>query len=115
MNLRSRQLGGIASLSALALVACTAIGTQKVMGWPEMEPVIHEVSGATLHKICGPTVRWYEMALGCAYFDFDKRVCNIYVSYNPQQFVLDHEKQHCKGIEHDGGHELAEIWKKYGK
>jgi hypothetical protein len=81
----------------------TAIGHEKVAGWPELAVVEHYVPHKAMHARCS---RWTNglTPLACAEFDFAAARCDIYYSAErrPSRELVAHERLHCQGYDHPG-------------
>ncbi len=119
MNRRSQQSKPvfIALLLILALGACTLINEHKLppKDWPNLEVTVYETGFSETQEKCGWSVLGAVLVgpiLGCAYINFDKMKCDIYLWVNS---VLDHELLHCKGYDHIGSSRLADYWEQWKK
>jgi len=64
--------------------------------WPELRQSVVRVSHEDVRRLCKLSEGHY---LGCAYIDFDKRTCRIYIA-SDDPAVLQHERDHCIGYDH---------------
>ena len=110
---RRQQLGGSASVVFLAMVlsACTIVGYEKVLGWPQMETVAHYVPSQEMRSRCSPYVGFGMLPEACAEFNFAANRCDIWFSadFPPPASVVEHEKLHCQGYDHIGQRIMAEM------
>ena len=104
-----------AALLCALVAACTAIGSERVQGWPRLETVEHYVPHAEMRDRCAKYVAFGESPMACAEFDFDAHRCDIWYSadFPPQKFIVEHERKHCLGYEHAGEHEMQAIFAKH--
>lgn len=99
------------------LVGCTTIGHQPPPSdWPVLKEKILYVNGATLYKYCESNLLT-DFAFACARISFEKRVCYIVLpeqtADGSQPWLLEHEREHCKGKDHAGESGLAQAWEKW--
>lgn len=90
--------------SLLLCLACAGCAVNSE-GW-EMKPshaplpaYFVDVDGASLQRICGPRPGWTYH--GCAFRDYARNRCTIYVESNTPEWVADHEALHCAGFSHE--------------
>jgi hypothetical protein len=95
--------------------ACTAIGNERVQGWPRLAVVEHYVPHAEMRDRCVKYVAFGESPAACAEFNFEARRCDIWFSadFPPPPFMIEHERKHCLGYEHAGEHHLREALERY--
>jgi len=114
---RRAQLGGPAALALMSAIAaaCTVIAGDPVVGWPELTVVEHYVPHNEMRERCSRYVGFGMMPEACAEFDFVAQRCDLWFSadFPPGAYVLEHERQHCRGYEHAGEHELSDILSRY--
>ena len=115
---RRAQLGGPAALALMSVIAaaCTVISAgDPVIGWPELQTVEHYVPHREMRERCSRYVGFGMMPEACAEFDFTALRCDLWFSadFPPNAYVIEHERQHCRGYEHAGEHELREILAQY--
>jgi len=114
---RRAQLGGPAALALMSAIAaaCTVIAGDPVIGWPELEVVEHHVPHHEMRERCSRYVGFGMMPEACAEFYFTAQRCDVWFSadFPPSAYVVEHERQHCRGYEHAGEHELHEILARY--
>ncbi len=48
-----------------------------------------------------PKGKRHAQVFACSGIDLDKKTCKIYLPKNYEQWALEHEKEHCKGGDHD--------------
>jgi hypothetical protein len=106
---------GAAMLCGVAIGACTAIGGAPVPGWPDLQIVEHHVPHSAMRDHCQRYVGFGQSPAACAEFDFRARRCDIWYSadFPPQEFIIEHERLHCRGYEHIGEHHLREALQRY--
>ena len=86
------------------LLLLTACATNDA-GWetkPSHVPlpaVFLDVDGVTLQKVCGPRANWTYN--GCAFRDYSRNVCRIYVEPGAPKWLATHEALHCAGFDHE--------------
>lgn len=103
----------IAVIAIVMLSGCTAIGHQAPPSdWPTLTVNVRDVGFWEGNRICGNDVPLLVQYSGCAYVDFDKMVCNVYlmVTGESRDLTLEHELDHCAGRDHMGSSELADSW-----
>lgn len=117
MDLRA----GFIPLLAIPLVAALAAGCttidmhEKVAGWPELKLVEHYVPDQVMRARCSKYMAFGFLAEACSEFYFDRGECHVWYSadYRPPQFVVEHERLHCKGYDHPGETTLRTILTRY--
>lgn len=89
------------------MAGCATIDeTKRVEGWPELRVVEHYVSHAQMHEHCKP----YDGApLACAVFLFDAGECHLWFTEKPAQWIVEHERLHCKGHDHVGDTDMTKM------
>jgi len=107
-----------AALLALGLTfGCTTIDmhTPPPPDWPDLEVLEHFVPHATMRDRCAKYTSWYASAEACMEVNFAAGTCELWFSadFPPQQFILEHERLHCTGLDHEGGPVLATAWALY--
>jgi len=102
-------------LCVLAVAACTVIGGEPVPGWPELKIVEHYVPHGSMREHCERYMAFGQSPAACAEFDFRANRCDIWYSadFPPQDFIIEHERQHCRGYEHVGEHRMREALQRY--
>jgi hypothetical protein len=105
---------GIAA-AALAAGSCTTIGGRPVEGWPVLQTYEHYVPHAEFRDRCSRYTSFGATALACAEFNFRTRRCDIWFSkdFPPQDYTIEHEREHCLGYEHAGESDLRNMLKRY--
>lgn len=99
----------------LALVAqlagCSVMSDQRVDGWPALEIVEHHVSGANVQERCARYVGFGMVPVACAEFDLAARKCHLWFNAEqpPASFVVEHERQHCRGFDHIGSTNMRDF------
>ena len=94
----------IGLLAAAAVGGCAGLSVEAdwnaVAYLPPLPPSFVEVAPSELPGICRsqPAMLVY----GCAKRDYAARTCVIYTGPKPQAWLLDHERKHCAGWDHDG-------------
>lgn len=102
---RSTGLAALAAASLLLLPGCAAMVHDDWHPHPTHKPLPPYnvvVAAAELPKICGdyPGMQLH----GCAVRDFGSNVCVIYTGPQPAAWLLEHERRHCAGWDHDMPH-----------
>jgi hypothetical protein len=97
------------ALLAVLLAGCTAIGHERVAGWPRLEIVEHHVPHAEMRDRCARYTGFGMSPEACAEFDLVNRKCHIWYSadFPPQPFIVEHERLHCAGYDHAGSKAMA--------
>lgn len=94
---------------AIAMVACTPMPHKYVAGpdWGNYQVSEHSVGCAELQtrclgipKVMAPLTMPFVMSGGCATIDFEQKTCAIYTCWATEWYALDHELEHCKGMDH---------------
>lgn len=108
----------VASVMAFAPGCAVFVGSiidpEGIKDWPTMKVEEHYVSTEDMVAKCtkhlGPDsgVR----PLACAEFYFDHKKCHIWYSNNPRpsQWIIDHERAHCRGHDHIGSNQMKKDW-----
>jgi hypothetical protein len=94
-------------LLLLALVGCSSIdlSNKPPRDWPELEVRVHK-EGFMAKRECDGFFG------GCAVVDFCAKTCDIYLQWD-FNFILEHEKLHCKGYDHYGEKTMRQGWADY--
>jgi hypothetical protein len=102
-------------LLAALLGGCTAIGHERVEGWPALEIVEHHVPHAEMRDRCVRYTGFGMSPEACAEFDLAHRKCHIWFSadFPPQRFIIQHERLHCAGYDHMGSTNMARYLRIY--
>ena len=103
---------------AILITGCTTIGHAPAPNdWPQLQVTEHQVKVGTIWEKCYPSVPLWMKLLGaipegCAWIDFSKMSCDIYVSDGTPEGdrVLTHEREHCEGRDHAGASTLRDLW-----
>lgn len=95
------------------LSACTVIGHDSVMGWPELEVTENYVSHREMRDRCAPYTPPLMSPEACAEFDFALKRCTIWfsVDFPPPARIVAHERLHCAGHDHVGESTLRGAWR----
>ncbi len=98
-------------LLAMVLSACTIVGHEKVLGWPQMDIVAHYVPAEEMRTRCLPYVGFGMLPEACAEFNFAANRCDMWFNadFPPPAQVVEHEELHCKGYDHIGQRTMAEV------
>ena len=107
---------GLLLLALLAPLGCTTIDmTHKVAGWPELQVVQHYVPDDEIRARCSKYAPWGFTPEACSEFNFVAKRCDVWFSsdYPPQPYIVRHELLHCRGYDHPGDSELADILARY--
>ena len=110
-------------LAALFLSGCMSnpidMGTPPPADWPSLKVVEKRVAFSEMLEKCGSSVGEVIVALfvpvaqiplGCARVNFCTEKCDVWLSENPSEEVVEHERLHCKGYSHKGSNYFARIW-----
>jgi len=104
-----------AAILAMTLTACTAIDThrQPPSDWPALTVNVQKVGFWELQRVCGGNVLM--QYFGCAIIYFAMMLCRIYYAADDEsaEYVIGHEKMHCRGHDHIGSSALADGWEKW--
>ena len=102
-------------LLAAALSGCTVIGHEKIEGWPALEMVEHYVSHKEMRDRCGKYTGPFSSPEACAEFNLETKRCDIWYSadFPPPQFVVEHERLHCSGVDHIGETEMRDFFTRW--
>lgn len=105
------QAAYLALAIGLALAACTPMPHKPVVG-PDLSAYTvteHRVGCLELQtrclgvpKLAAPLIMPFVMSGGCAAIDFAARTCDIYTCWLTSWYALEHEREHCKGMDHGG-------------
>lgn len=101
----------LGAAALLALTACTSIDVDRepAADFPKLEERI--VYGFWATQQCAGTVPPVTIAYGCAWLDFARRTCTIFLaSESASSDTLLHERQHCRGFDHHGSTAIADRW-----
>lgn len=92
-------------------VACTPMPHQPVIGpdWANYQVTEHRVGCLELQshclgvpKVMAPFTMPFVMSGGCATIDFEQKTCAIYSCWATEWYAMEHEREHCKGMDHGG-------------
>lgn len=103
----------------LLCAGCTTIGdTAPPADWPKLEVVVHRVDGIDVIAKCYKYVSLPMKLLGsiplaCSEFNFAANRCDVWVEHEERGAILEHELEHCRGYDHAGSHDVADIWQNY--
>ncbi len=107
------------ALSLLCLLAIAGCSTVKlpdissnsvegiesyVKDWPLLTEKIEHLSYSELHQKCGsqkPKGAEQAKIFGCSEINLVNKTCTIFLPNNYESWALAHEKEHCKGGDHD--------------
>jgi hypothetical protein len=97
------------TLLAALFAGCTAIGHERVEGWPALQIVEHHVPHHEMRDRCARYTGFGMSPEACAEFDLVHRKCHIWYSadFPPQKFIVEHERLHCAGYDHAGSNAMA--------
>ncbi len=107
----------LGALAILILTSCTTID-KHVEDWPELKTAEHIAGFWEIQQRCyGSVPILYKLlggvAMGCAYYDLDAKTCDIYVPFDATKTLLEHEREHCKGGDHNGAQQkVFDAWRK---
>lgn len=110
-------------LIGLLLSGCTTIGHLSAPSdWPKLAVTEHQAKVGVVWQKCYPAIPLWMKILGaipegCAWVDFTKMTCDIYVREGTpdDDRVLLHEREHCDGKDHGGSRHLADFWRDWKK
>jgi hypothetical protein len=93
-------------LVVCSLVACTTVSKENKVFDKPIPPTIHYVYLGEMLSKCYQYVPLYLKLLGafpfaCAEWDTTKNTCDIYISKDAPDWMLEHELEHCKGFGHN--------------
>ena len=97
--------------AASLLVGCSTIQHVPVQGWPQLTVIEHKASWPEVISHCSKYVSplfWPPFA--CAEVFVESRECHIWYAFD---WTLEHERDHCAGMDHPGGTEMARIREKF--
>ncbi len=104
----------LVTLSACSTVQLPDISnnTKKVEGiesyvknWPTLIESIEYLNYSDLHQKCGqqkPKGKENAKIYGCSEINLAKKTCTIFLPTNYESWALEHEREHCKGGDHEG-------------
>jgi len=98
-------------LSAGLLFGCSTIEHVKVEGWPQLKVIEQKVSWPEVIAQCSKytnPIFWPPFA--CAEIYVEARECRITYAFD---WTLEHERDHCAGMDHPGGTEIARMRDKF--
>jgi len=110
--------GFLILLIVFILSGCTAIGHKAPPNdWPQLQVSIHKVGFWELQTICGGgglMVLAFQY-FGCAWIYFNDMTCKVYYAADDEsgQSVIEHELEHCRGMDHMGSSMLADGWEQW--
>lgn len=126
-NRRRRSWGAAIAAVSLGLAGCaTTIDTHTPppRDWPMLQVVEHHLAMGDVYATCSRYVPTWMKTLsiltltppiveGCAIVNFRDMRCDIYVRGDiPDAAILEHERLHCQGRDHDRGKAtLAAAWR----
>lgn len=105
--------GGMALLAYAT--ACTPMPHKYVPGpaWEHYRVTEHRVGCREMLAHCLPGVPFpikplLVAPMGCATINFERQTCDIYTCALSPGFVLEHEREHCRGLDHGG--QIQRAW-----
>lgn len=104
-------------LLSILLAGCTTID-KHVEGWPVLKVTAHETSLWDIQKRCWSSLPIQYKLLGsvvaaCAEYNLDAGTCDIYHTSFASDSVMEHERSHCAGGDHDGVQQhFYNVWKR---
>lgn len=103
--------GMLIGLVVCAVKGCTAIGHEKVAGWPALHVVEHRVPHAEMRDRCAPYAPPFAAPEACAEFHLARGECHIWLSadFPPQAWIIEHERLHCAGYDHIGSSVMHDL------
>lgn len=106
---------GLFAAVMLCLTACTPMPHKRVVGpdFNEYKVTEHRIGCVEMTNRCLPGVPFpikplLVAPLGCATVDFERKTCDIYTCALSPGFVLEHEREHCRGMDHGG--QIQQAW-----
>jgi hypothetical protein len=92
-----------------AILGCSVVGHERVVGWPALTIIEHQVPHAQMRERCAPYVPFGSSPEACAEFDLAARTCMLWFSadFPPSAWVIEHERLHCAGYDHIGSTSMA--------
>ena len=97
--------------AASLLIGCSTIQHVPVEGWPVLKVIENKVSWPEVIAQCSKYVSpifWPPFA--CAEIYVEARECRITYAFD---WTLEHERDHCAGMDHPGGTEIARLRDKF--
>ena len=97
--------------AASLLVGCSTIQHVPVEGWPQLKIIEQKVSWPEVIAQCSKYVSplfWPPFA--CAEIYVEAKECRITYAFD---WTLEHERDHCAGMDHPGGTEMARLRDKF--
>jgi hypothetical protein len=76
-----------------------------VKDFPKLSVNVKEISKEEINKKCDkhkPFSKRKSETLACSEISFVKKSCNVFVTKDVENWVLEHELAHCEGGDHDG-------------
>lgn len=114
------------SIVILAITGCSSVslkenstveGIEKyIPNFPTLSENIVYLSYPEMIDKCGkhkPPGKEMAKVYGCSAIDLSKKTCTIYLPTNYESWALAHEKEHCKGGDHDDL--ITDYYKKWQK
>lgn len=109
-------------LLVIALISsgCTAINIHEKppANWPKLQERVVQTGFVELQGICGhgivTTVLLGYFCSAWTVVNFDDMTCTIYTSTD-DEYVMEHERAHCKGRDHFGSSALRDYAEKWHK
>lgn len=104
-------------LALLLCTGCTAIGHDKIEGWPKLTVIENHVPHHVMRDQCVSTAPWWGSPEACAWFDLEKRTCTVWFSadFPPPASFVKHERMHCDGYDHQGETHMRDFLANYLK
>lgn len=109
---------GLFALVMTFLSACTPMPHKPVIGpdFSQYQVTEHRIGCWEMQQRCLPGVPFpikplLVAPLGCATVDFERKTCDIYTCAISPGFVLTHEREHCRGMDHGG--QIQQAWDAY--
>ncbi len=76
-----------------------------VQNWPTLTESIEYLNYSDLYQKCGQykqNSKEKAKIYGCSEINLAKKTCTIFLPTNYESWALEHEKEHCKGGDHEG-------------
>lgn len=116
MSAVSRLATTIVFLFAVLLAGCTTIDSHKPPpdDWPITQVNEYHVPFAVVSDVCQCYAPLFFLSYGCTLFYLNQGIAEIWVTKNPSEETLGHERKHALGYDHEGSDYLEDMlqsWK----
>ena len=114
-----------AVILALLISGCATVALQEMTtppaDWPALRVIEHRTPFVERTTACGGSVGRTIVALflpipvplGCAFVDFAKGTCDVWLPEEPDDTIDPHELAHCRGSDHPGKTYFRDLWEKF--